>query len=83
MSKVSGSEELKNKEDGTTVIATPIPIIQVICVCMVQMSEALNGEYIYDGLNCAAVLINSSFYVCSRVVISLSGIHGGRYGVHR
>ena len=46
MSKVRGSEELKNIENGTKVIATPIPIIQVICVCIVQMSEALNGEYI-------------------------------------
>jgi hypothetical protein len=33
----------KKEGDGKSVVVTPLPKIQVFCICTVQMAEAMNG----------------------------------------
>ena len=34
------------KDVGNGIPVTPLPLVQVMCICMVQISEAMNGKYI-------------------------------------
>jgi hypothetical protein len=33
----------KKEADGKSAVVTPLPKIQVFCICTVQMAEAMNG----------------------------------------
>lgn len=50
--KTKISSGTAGKPDSKVVkVATPLPALQVFCICNVQMAEAMNGEKSYTILN--------------------------------